>query len=65
MNEKTKPAGWGFPTQTARKEHWWAEGDSRSGCGKYGRFLIETNPAAPDFDSVTCAACKRKFEAAV
>ena len=62
MNENL-PAGWAFPTAAARKEHWFAAGNPRSGCGGYGRILVDVRPDAPSA-RFTCAACKRKADQA-
>src|SRR5687768_13513198 len=59
MPDKEKAAGWGFPTAAARKEHWWAAGQDRSGCGRYGRLMVRTEERPPA-EEFTCAACERK-----
>jgi hypothetical protein len=63
MTDENTPAGWGYPTSTARKEHWWAKGEARSGCGGYGRILIETRPDKPVARFV-CKACERACDKA-
>lgn len=57
-------AGWGYPTSVAKKEHWWAEDDARSGCGRYGRFMITVQATRPLDVSKICVACARKADAA-
>lgn len=55
------PAGWGWPTLTATKAHYWREGENRSLCGKYGRILVTVEPdngPSPD----DCKPCRRKLE---
>lgn len=59
------PAGWLFPTSTSRKEHWFADGENRSGCGRYGRFLLaKPDPAKPAQRKFVCLPCERKADAA-
>lgn len=57
--------GWGYPTLSSRKEHWFPEGEQRSGCGRYGRVLPvvieETRPINVD---KICTACARKADEA-
>lgn len=66
MTETTAlPAGWGFPTASSRKEHWFAEGELRSGCGRYGRMLrFRTDPDKPTPIQFVCKGCERKCDAA-
>lgn len=51
--------GWGYPTATARKPHYFRDG--RSLCGKYGCFGVPLTPdngrAQPD----DCSACTKKL----
>lgn len=54
------PAGWGYPTDSARKKHHFAEGEVRSSCGSYGRYLpFPLNPTSPA-PGLTCTRCARR-----
>lgn len=61
MPDAEKPAeGWAYPTQTARKPHYFRE--HRSLCGKYGDFMLTLTPdtgAQPN----DCTVCRRKLDA--
>jgi hypothetical protein len=60
----TDDAGWGYPTSTARKAHYFPEGQVRSLCGKYGRFLpVDIEPDSGIKSPDDCAPCRRKLEA--
>lgn len=52
-------SGWGYPTSTARKVHYFRGG--RSLCGKYGAFMVElqADNGRPGPDD--CVACTRKL----
>lgn len=56
------PSGWAWPTSSARKAHYFAEGDVRSACGKYGRHaalqVVKDNGARSSSD---CAPCARSL----
>ena len=59
------PAGWVFPTSTARKCHYFPEGGHRSLCGKYGRF--KSDHGQPDTGTASrddCFTCRRKLDVA-
>lgn len=64
MPDDNLGAGWTFLAGAARKAHYFAEGETRSLCGKWGRFNRpdaglepETGPSIDD-----CAACRRKLD---
>lgn len=60
QTERKLPPGWAYPTTSARKAHYFPEGEIRSACGKYGRFLVEVHTEDKDkVSSHDCAACTR------
>lgn len=54
-------AGWGWPHPTARKLHYFPEGEVRSSCGRYGRlFPIEVSPDNGVAKVDDCLTCRKK-----
>lgn len=59
--EEKFPAGWGWPHPTARKLHYFPEGQVRSSCGRYGRIIpISVQPNGDIIDPNDCMTCRKK-----
>lgn len=57
----TEDKGWGYPTSTATKAHYFGA-DGRSLCGRYGSFGIDTEPETGPTPN-DCTPCRRRLDA--
>jgi len=64
--ESTAPpaGGWAFPTNAARKAHYFPAPNGRSLCGKYGSFGVELTPDTGGRSPDDCTGCRRKLDGA-